>query len=90
MSAILRTPWVNAGYSMVAQGKRWSSTLTTPTYTLKAYQEHTVTLSRAFKWAGWGLDLQASLHNLTDAQYEIIKYYPMPGRSWSVSATLHL
>lgn len=89
-SAILRTPWVNAGYSMVAQGKRWSSTLTTPTYTLKAYQEHTVTLSRAFKWAGWGLDLQASLHNLTDAQYEIIKYYPMPGRSWSVSATLHL
>ena len=26
--------------------------------------------------------------NLTDAQYDIIKYYPMPGRSWRVTTTL--
>ena len=90
VSAILRTPWVNVGYSMEAQDKRWSSTVNSPVYALKAYQEHTLTLSRAFRWARWGLDLQASVHNLTDAQYEIIKYYPMPGRSWSVSATLRL
>lgn len=89
-SAILRTPWVSAGYSLVAQGKRWSSTQTTPTYALKAYQEHSITLSRTFRWSRCDLDLQATVHNLTDAQYEIIKYYPMPGRSWSVSATLRL
>ena len=23
--------------------------------------------------------------NLTDEQYDVIKYYPMPGRSWRIS-----
>ena len=89
-SLLLYTPWVNVGYSLLAQGERWSSALTTQEYHLKAYAEQSVTLSHEFRLHSCRLKLQGTVHNLTDEQYEIIKYYPMPGRSWSVGATIEL
>ncbi len=90
MSVLLRTPWVHVGYNIFAQGKRWSNVQSTPQYALNAYWEHTVSLSHEFKFKHFRLDIQATAHNLTDEQYEIIKYYPMPGRSFSASATVKL
>ncbi len=90
MSVLLRTPWVHVGYNIFAQGKRWSNVQSTPQYALNAYWEHTVSLSHEFKFKHFRLDIQATAHNLTDDQYEIIKYYPMPGRSFSVSAMVKL
>ena len=87
-SLMLCTPWVNVGYSVLAQGERWSSAQTTQEYHLKAYAEHSLTLSHEFRLRSCRLNLQGTVHNLTDAQYEIIKYYPMPGRSWSVGTTI--
>ena len=81
---------MNVGYSLLAQGERWSSALTTQEYHLKAYAEQSVTLSHEFRLRSCRLKLQGTVHNLTDEQYEIIKYYPMPGRSWSVGATIEL
>ena len=89
-SLLLYTPWVNVGYSLLAQGERWSSALTTQEYHLKAYAEQSVTLSHEFRLRSYRLKLQGTVHNLTNEQYEIIKYYPMPGRSWSVGATIEL
>jgi len=90
LSAIVRTPWVNIGYSLLSQGKRYSTTQSTPQYVLKAYMEHSLTLSHEFHFGKCRLNVQGTVHNLTDEQYEIIKYYPMPGRSYSISATLGL
>lgn len=90
MTVLLRTPWVHVGYNVFAQGKRWSNVQSTPQYALNAYWEHTVSLSHEFKFKHFRLDIQATAHNLTDEQYEIIKYYPMPGRSFSASATVKL
>ena len=89
-SLLLYTPWVNVGYSLLAQGERWSSAQTTQEYHLKAYTDHSITLSHEFRLRSCRLKLQGTVHNLTDEQYEIIKYYPMPGRSWSVGATIEL
>ena len=89
-SLLLYTPWVNVGYSLLAQGERWSSSQTTQEYHLKAYAEQSVTLSHEFRLPSCRLKLQGTVHNLTDEQYEIIKYYPMPGRSWSVGVTIEL
>ena len=32
--------------------------------------------------------LQVSVRNLTDERYEVIRYYPMPGRSVEATATV--
>ena len=90
MSALLRTPYVNIGYNLLSQGERWSSVQRIPQYHLKAYWEHSITLSREFRMKHCRLNLQATMHNFTNEQYDIIKYYPMPGRSVTFAATLNL
>lgn len=88
-SLLIRNPWVNLGYSVLFQGERWSSSQQTALYKLKAYSEHTVTLSREFRFKSCQLNLSGTIHNLFDKQYEIVKYYPMPGRSFSLIGTIN-
>ena len=87
ISAILNTPWLTIGYSATGQGKRYSMAQNIREYRLSPYMEHTISLSRRFDLGnGSNINLQLSLNNITDEQYEIIKYYPMPGRSMTASA----
>ena len=89
-SVLLHLPWFNIGYTVLTQGERWSMAQNTPQYRLKSYWEQSVTLSRDVQLRHVVLHLQASLQNLTDEQYEIIRYYPMPGRHFVASATMTL
>jgi outer membrane cobalamin receptor len=84
-SLIVNNPWVNIGYSVMACGKRYSSVMNTDDYKLGAYWEHSMTLSHEFKFNKYSLSLNGVLHNFTDKQYEIIQYYPMPGRNWEIT-----
>lgn len=59
-------------------------------YQLDGYMEHSLSLSRDFLLGDNMLRLQLTVNNITDKQYEIIKYYPMPGRSVTASATLDI
>ena len=89
-SVQLRLPWFNVGYTVLMQGERWSMAQNTPQYRLEPYWEQSITLSRDFQLNKASLHVQASLQNLTDEQYEIIRYYPMPGRHFVASATMTL
>lgn len=85
----LETPWLRLGYSVTAVGRRYSAAGEEQEYLMRAYDEHTLTLSREFSLTGTcRLRLQADLVNLTDEQYDIIKYYPMPGRSWRLAGSI--
>lgn len=88
VSLVLNTPWITVGYSATGQGKRYSMAQNTYQYRLPSYMEHSVSLSRKFTLGNAVMTLQLSLNNLTDEQYEIIKYYPMPGRSLTASAAI--
>lgn len=86
-SILVLTPWINVGYSLTGCGKRYSIQQNTAEYRLDYYWEHSASLSHEFKFKHSKLNLQATLTNFTNEQYEIIKYYPMPGRSWSLTGT---
>ena len=88
LSATFENPWVNIGYTMTLVGKRYYLAQNIPANRIDGYNEHTATLWREFKWKKCGLRLQAEIINLTDAGYDIIKYYPMPGRSWRIAGTI--
>ena len=90
LSVMLLTPWVNVGYSATGQGKRYSMAQNTREYQLDGYMEHSLSLSRDFLLGDNMLRLQLTVNNITDKRYEIIKYYPMPGRSVTASATLDI
>lgn len=86
MSLIWKNPWVNLGWQMMASSKRYSMIQGTAEYKLQAYTEHSFTLSKDIA----RLHLSASLLNAFNKQYEVIQYYPMPGRSFQVAAMLEL
>lgn len=87
-SATLETPWVNAGYTLTAVSKRYYMAQNLKDNEIEGYTEHTATLWREFQMKSCHFRLQAEIINLTDKQYDIIKYYPMPGRSWRLTGTL--
>lgn len=88
-SVLLKTPWLHVGYNVMAVGKRYFMDQNIPSNEIDGYVEHGLTASRSFQLGkATTLRLQADVVNLTDRQYEVIKYYPMPGRSWRVGMNL--
>lgn len=87
---LVKTPWADLGYRVNACGERYSMIQNTREYRLKPYWEHHLTAARTFELGKTRLTLLASLLNLSDTQYDIIQYYPMPGRSWQLTATIDL
>ena len=81
-SLMFETPWVDLGYSAVFAGDRYFQKQNIPENLIKGYQEHSLSASHTFSIKNVKLRLQAEVINLTDEQYDVIKYYPMPGRSW--------
>jgi outer membrane cobalamin receptor len=71
------------------QGSRYSSAQNKLEYRMNAFWEHSLTLNREFQLKSFRLNLQAKVTNLTDQQYEIIQYYPMPGRQFTFSGTFY-
>lgn len=85
----IENPWVNVAYSFAASGKRYSTTSAESRYRLDSFFDHSVSVNKTLKMGTVSsLRLQGELLNLADENYEIIKGYPMPGRSFRVSATL--
>jgi hypothetical protein len=57
---------------------------------MPGYMEHSVSAGKEFEMQGsgdrsysWGI--QVECQNITDEQYDVIQYYPMPGRSLRVT-----
>ena len=87
-SLILHTPYLTMGYNLTGCGERYSNMMHTDEYRLRPYWEHSITVSREFEYRSFKCSLSASMLNITNEQYEIVQYYPMPGRSWRVGLTI--
>ena len=86
----LSTPWCNVGYSTLWSGQRHSMSDLSPRYRLAPYIEHTLTLSHTFTTRHTLLTARAEAINFTNAQYQIIQYYPMPGRQFRLTLGVKL
>lgn len=82
------TPWLDVAYTVQMCGSRYAMQQNTREYEIDGYAEHTLSVSRELKFRRWSAMLQVSVRNLTDERYEVIRYYPMPGRSVEVTATV--
>ncbi len=87
-SVILTNPFVNIGYSLTASARRYSLEQNTYEYLLKGYVDQNLSLSKEFRLKKCLLNLQATIKNLANKQYEIVKYYPMPKRSWTLTGSI--
>lgn len=85
-SAGIKTPWANLSYTLQCSSERYSLSENLPAYRMEPYADHSLCLSRS--WKGWTLSVEG--RNLTGKNYEIIKYYPMPGRSYRIQIQIEI
>ena len=87
---LFTTPWINIGYSVLFASERYSMSEQIARYRIEGYGEHTLTLSRTFTLKEIHLTTQAEATNFTNAQYQIIQYYPMPGRQYRITLKIKI
>lgn len=88
-SFTLNNSWVNVSYLVSFAGERYMLPQNIAANKLPAYTEHTISLNREIALCkGVSLRLQGEVINFTDKSYEVIRYYPMPGRQWRFTACL--
>ena len=83
--ATLETPWVNLSYSLIYSGKRYMLGQNLAKNRIDGYADHSISASRSFSLGGVTARVNVEVLNLAGKNYEIIKNFPMPGRSFRVT-----
>ncbi|MCQ2219433.1 MAG: TonB-dependent receptor [Paludibacteraceae bacterium] len=84
-SLAFENPYVNISYNVNIVGKRYCQPQNNKANKVDAYSEHGITLYKKLKFKHFDTELRGDILNLTDKQYEVVKYYPMPKRSYKAS-----
>lgn len=84
-SLTFSSPWIEAGYSLVGVGKSYYMAQNIPANVLDGYIEQSISLGHEFNLKKCLLAIKGEILNLGNARYEVIKYYPMPRRSFRIS-----
>ena len=80
-------PWASLSVHGTWASLRWCTNNHLPTTSLPAYTEWGIAVFHNFALRqGRSLTLRADVLNLFDHRYEVIRRYPMPGRSYKLSA----
>lgn len=82
----LENPWVNIAYTLIVSGKRYALDQNIRDNEIESYVDHSISLNKSFDINKNNLRIQLNLINLSNKNYEIIKFYPMSGRSFTLSA----
>ncbi len=77
--------WINISYSITASGKRWALPQNNDDNKIDPYADHNLSVNKTLKFKKFKLKVRGELLNLTNVNYEIINYYPMPGRSFRIA-----
>ena len=83
-------PWVNVSANGVVVTSRWANNEHYPDTMLEGYSDFGMTLYRDFKYKKNTFNLRFDMKNIFNQQYEIVRFYPMPGRSWQMTINYHI
>ena len=84
----METKWVNVYYSLIWSGHRYTFPQNYTANRLEAYSDHSLSFSRDFKLSIGKLSASIEALNLSDKNYQVVRGFPMPGRSFRVSMGL--
>lgn len=83
---LFSNPWIDISYTIIGAGKRYYWFQSIDKYKIDGYTDHSIALSKNLRLNDYQLFIQAGVENILNKNYEIIKMYPMPGRSFNISA----
>ena len=86
-SVLLHTPWLDFSYNALVMGERYTLSYNIPDNRMKPFADHSITLSREFNINKQQLQVQFDVRNLGNKNYEVVRFYPMPGTNWRLSVS---
>lgn len=89
-SLTVETPWANLSYNVTYASERYTLAQNLPQYRIEPYADHGLSLSRKLQWKRHQLRIQVDALNLGNKNYEIIRFYPMPGRNYKLTINYYL
>ncbi|HEY6914291.1 MAG TPA: TonB-dependent receptor plug domain-containing protein [Paludibacter sp.] len=80
--AAIETPWINISYSLLWSGHRYAVNQNYAENRLPAYADHSISVSRSFKIKKYLIYANLEVLNLLNDNYQVVRWFPMPGRSF--------
>lgn len=80
----MQTSWLDIHYTLLYSGARYFERINRKEYQMKPYTDQSISLSKTFPVGKTRLDVLVECLNLTDSRYDVVRSYPMPGRSFRV------
>jgi outer membrane cobalamin receptor len=80
-TASVETPYASLDYSVVASGGRYALAQNIPQNYVSSYADHNISLRKNFSLYALRCKASAEICNLLNAQYEVVRGFPMPGRA---------
>ena len=87
---LIHSPWLDFGYNVLLMGERYTLGYNIPHNRMSAFTDHSITLSREFNINKQQLRVQFDVRNLGNKNYEVVRFYPMPGTNWRLSVSWEL
>lgn len=87
--AAIQLPWIDIAYTLLWSGERYYSNYNSKEFLMKGYSDHALSVSRNFRILSGNIDLQLEALNLLDKNYQIVRNYPMPGRSFRINTSFN-
>ena len=82
-NAGILTPWLNLNYSLIWSGHRYAVNQNYAENRVEGYFDHSISASHEFSFRNeHSLGINLECLNLTNRNYCVVRYFPMPGRSW--------
>jgi vitamin B12 transporter len=78
-----------AGYNLLFSGMRYSQKENHPTNELKAWGVQDIFVAKTINYKQYNVQVKAGVNNITNQAYDIVRNYPMPGRTFKVSVTVN-
>jgi outer membrane cobalamin receptor len=79
----------SAGYSILFSGERYTLGENDPTNLLPGWNEQDVFVSIQIPFKNIQTTIRGEVNNIFDQQYDVVHYYPMPGRSYKLCITVN-
>ncbi len=81
----ITTPWIDLSYAVIWSGKRYVLFQNYAENALSAYSDHSLSANRNFKYKTHSFNFQVEALNIFNQNYAIVRWFPMPGRSFRAS-----
>jgi len=88
LAAVYYKTW-SAGYSILFSGERYALGENDPTNLLPGWDEQDAFVSCQLPFKYFQTIIRGEVNNIFNQQYDVVHYYPMPGRSYKLSITIN-